>query len=82
METFPRYWSFVWRIQGQYRALLMFTLMVTWTINWASLVAGDLRRYDIYVTPLVCIGRTANRYYGASILSMLKTNMRVISKHM
>ena len=55
METFPRYWPFVWGIhrwpvnspqKGQWRGALMFSLICTVTNSWANNGdAGDLRRH-------------------------------------
>ena len=64
METFPRYWPFVRGIhrspvnslhKGQWRGVLMFSLIYTWTNSWAANNgdADSLRRprvhYDVTV---------------------------------
>ena len=63
VETFPRYWSFVWGIhwspvnsphKGQWRGALMFSLICAWTNGWVNnRGAVDLRRhradYDVAV---------------------------------
>ena len=67
METFPRYWPFVWGIRrslvnsphkGQCRGALMFALICAWTNRWVNnRDSGDLRRhcahYDVTVIPTV-----------------------------
>ena len=55
METFPRYWPFVWGIhrrpvnsphKGQWRGALMVSLICVWINNWVNnREAGDLRRH-------------------------------------
>ena len=55
METFPRYWPFVWGIHRspvnsphkcQWREALMFSLICAWTNSWANnRDTGDLRRH-------------------------------------
>ena len=55
METFPRYWPFVWGIhrspvnsphKGQWRGALMFSLICTRTNSWVhNRDAGDFRRH-------------------------------------
>ena len=63
METFPRYWPFVWGFhrspvnshhKGQWRGALMFSLICAWINGWVNNgEAGDLRRhrthYDVTV---------------------------------
>ena len=63
METFPRYWPFVWGIhrlpvnsphKGQWRGALMFSLICGWIKSWENnREAGDLIRhrahYDVIV---------------------------------
>ena len=54
-KPFPRYWPFVWGIhrwpvnschKGQWRGVLIFSLICAWTNSWANNGdAGDLRRY-------------------------------------
>ena len=55
METFPRYWPFMWGIhrstvnsphKGQWRGALMFSLICAWINGWVNnREAGDLRRH-------------------------------------
>ena len=58
METFPRYWPFVWGIhrspvnsphKGQWRGTLMFSLIYAWIIGWVNNgEAGDRRRHGAH----------------------------------
>ena len=54
LDTFPRYWPFVWRVhrspvdspfKGQWRGALVLSLICAWTNGWVNnRDAGDLRR--------------------------------------
>ena len=62
-KHFPRYWPFVRGIhrrpvnsphKGQWRGALMFSLICTWTNDWANnWEAGDLRRYRAHYDIIV-----------------------------
>ena len=75
METFPRYWPFVWGIhrwpvnsshKGQWRGALMFLLICAWINGWNE--AGDWRRhradYDVIVMAIGCL-TAVRRYHDA-----------------
>ena len=65
-KHFPRHWPFVWGIhrspvnsphKGQRRGALMYSLICTWTNNWANYPdAGDLRRRRAHCDVTVMLG--------------------------
>ena len=66
METFPRYWPFVWGIhrtpvnyphKGQWRGALMLSLICAWINDWVNnREAGDWRRHRAHYGVTVMVG--------------------------
>ena len=68
METFPRYWAFVWGIhrspvssphKGQWHGALMFSLICAWINGWVKTrEAGNLRRHRAHYDVIVMVNAT------------------------
>ena len=92
METFSRYWPFVWGIhrspanspdKGQWRGALMFPLICVWTNDWVnSRYAGHLRccraHYD--VTVMITPRLNIKTVFPGMIIPTVKKFMRVMRR--
>ena len=77
LKHFLRYWPFLWGIhrspvnsphKGQWRGVLMFSLIRAWTNGWVNnRDAGDLRRHhahcDVTVMAYICINGIGNLWF-------------------
>ena len=79
METFSRYWLFVWEIhrslvnpphQGLWRGALMFSLIRAWINGWVkNREASDLRRHHAHYDVIVMIFIKYALYFTTNIWS-------------
>ena len=92
METFPRYWPFVWGIhrspvnsphKGQWRGAFMFSLNCVWINGWVNnRDAGDLRRYRAHNDVIVMICLSIGCYRDKPILKEVSNIMLFCNTYM